>query len=206
MIAGAQLGLFSKPMLDIAPGFPGLTRTMLPGSPEDAAWFEYCPGWLCGHELLLEELARSVRFRQEERLMYERQVRVPRLYAVLPEDGAVPPILERARAQLNERYGESFERLSLGYYRDGADSVAWHGDYVARRLKAATVATLSVGAPRPFWLRPKAGGERVTLSLGWGDLLVMGGSCQRTWEHAVPKQKQAAPRIAIMFRPHWEEA
>jgi len=137
--------------------------------------------------------------------MYDREVRVPRLYAVLPEDGPIPPVLERARAELNERYGESFERLSLGYYRNGADSVAWHGDYVARRMQTATVATISIGAPRPFWLRPKAGGKRVALSLGWGDLLVMGGSCQRTWEHAVPKQKQAAPRIAIMFRPHWEE-
>lgn len=137
--------------------------------------------------------------------MYERQVTVPRLYAVLPEDGDVPGVLERARAALGARYGETFTRLSLGYYRDGADSVAWHGDYVARRMKSATVATISIGAPRPFWLRCKSGGQRLSFSLGWGDLIVMGGSCQRTWEHAVPKQRRAAARIAIMFRPDWEE-
>jgi len=114
-------------------------------------------------------------------------------------------VLEQARSALEARYGEAFARLSLGYYRNGADSVAWHGDYVARQMRDATVATISVGAPRPFWLRPKSGGPRISLSLGWGDLIVMGGSCQRTWEHAVPKQKRAAARIAIMFRPAWEE-
>jgi len=43
------------------------------------------------------------------------------------------------------------------------------------------------------------------MSLGDGDLLVMGGSCQRTWQHSVPKVRQAAPRIAIMFRPRRAE-
>jgi len=115
----------------------------------------------------------------------------------------VPEVLQQAREALSTRYGESFDRLSLGYYRDGQDSVAWHGDYVARKLETATVATISLGAPRSFFLRPKGGGPRTTLKLGWGDLLVMGGSCQRTFEHAVPKVKCAAPRLAVMFRPAW---
>jgi alkylated DNA repair dioxygenase AlkB len=84
--------------------------------------------------------------------------------------------------------------------------VAWHGDYVARRMTEALVATVSVGAPRRFLLRPKGGGPSIALSLGEGDLLVMGGSCQRTWDHCVPKVKRAEPRIAIMFRPIWKEA
>jgi len=124
---------------------------------------------------------------------------------MLPQDGPIPPVLEAARRAISARYGENFTRLSLGYYRDGRDSVAWHGDYVARRLPSATVATISVGAPRSFQLRRKAGRDRVTLALGWGDLLVMGGTCQRTWEHAVPKTSQAAARIAIMFRPVWHD-
>jgi alkylated DNA repair dioxygenase AlkB len=199
--ARSQLGLFGGEPAGIDSSFSQLVRTELPGG----AWLDYAPGWLGGHELLLQELASSVRWRSEERLMYERTVQVPRLYATLPEDGPVPPLLERARAAIGVRYGEAFERLSLGYYRDGRDSVAWHGDYVARRLPNATVATVSVGAPRVFYLRPKAGKQRLTLRLGWGDLLVMGGTCQRTWEHAVPKVRQAAPRIAIMFRPIWHE-
>lgn len=43
------------------------------------------------------------------------------------------------------------------------------------------------------------------MTLGWGDLMIMGGTCQRTWEHAVPKVSRANPRMAIMFRPEWEE-
>jgi alkylated DNA repair dioxygenase AlkB len=197
----AQLSLFGgQQAVAVVPAFERATRMVLPG--EDA-WVEYLPGFLAGQEQVFEALRSSVRWRQEQRVMYDKTVTVPRLYAVLPEDGPIPKVLEDARGVLSQRYGEAFERLSLGYYRDGADSVAWHGDYVARNMQRALVSTVSVGAPRPFHLRSKTTGERLTWSLGWGDLLVMGGSCQRTWEHAVPKQKQAAPRIAIMFRPTW---
>jgi alkylated DNA repair dioxygenase AlkB len=199
--ARSQLGLFTARELEIDTSFSKLTRTEL----ADGAWYDYAPGWLSGHERLLQELVGNVRWHQEERAMYERVVSVPRLYATLPHDGHIPMLLEDARRALEARYAEDFERLSLGYYRSGADSVAWHGDYVARRLPSATVATISVGAPRAFHLRHKASRARVTLALGWGDLLVMGGSCQRTWEHAIPKATQAAPRVAIMFRPVWQE-
>jgi len=108
---------------------------------------------------------------------------------------------------LSVRYGERFARVSLGYYRDGRDSVAFHGDRIARLLPQALVATVSVGASRRFLMRPAAGGASLAFSLGRGDLLVMGGSCQRTWQHAIPKSRTsgAQERIAIMFRPHWEE-
>jgi alkylated DNA repair dioxygenase AlkB len=128
---------------------------------------------------------------------------VPRLYALVPNDGEGHPVLEAIRLALSARYAEPLTRVSLGYYRDGGDSVAWHGDQVARRLPTAIVATVSVGAPRRFLLRPMGGGKSLALSLGFGDLLVMGGTCQRTWQHSVPKAKRAAPRIAIMFRPAW---
>jgi alkylated DNA repair dioxygenase AlkB len=137
--------------------------------------------------------------------MYERTVEVPRRYAVLNDGAALHPILEEMRAALDARYATRFERLSVALYRDGRDSVAWHGDYVARRMPEALVATISVGAPRKFLLRPSGGGKSMALSLGWGDLLVMGGSCQRTYQHAIPKVVRADPRIAIMFRPKWEE-
>jgi alkylated DNA repair dioxygenase AlkB len=201
VVARSQLSLFPASRRGIDVGFSKLTRTQL----TEGAWYDYAPGWLSGDEGLLQQLVASVSWHQEERAMYERVVAVPRLNATLPQDGPIPGLLEEARQALGARYGENFERLSLAYYRSGRDSVAWHGDYVARRLPTATVATISVGAPRSFHLRPKAGGARVTLALGWGDLLVMGGSCQRTWEHALPKLTQAAPRVAIMFRPIWHD-
>jgi len=47
------------------------------------------------------------------------------------------------------------------------------------------------------------GGASIPFHLGGGDLLVMGGTCQRTWRHGIPKVAQAGPRIALMFRPSW---
>jgi alkylated DNA repair dioxygenase AlkB len=196
-----QLDLFGggEPSFDAT--FSRLERTALSAD----AWFDYAPGWLSGHEALFSLLAGDVRWRKERRTMYERIVEVPRLVAGLPADGPVPPVLAEAQRALSERYGEVFSRIGLAFYRNGAESVAWHGDYVARKLPSALVATVSVGGPRRFLVRPKGGGQSLSLSLGWGDLLVMGGSTQRTFEHAIPKVTQAPARISIMFRPVWEE-
>ena len=196
-----QLGLFGggEPTFDGA--FEKLERSYLSAD----AWFDYAPGWLAGHEALFRTLLETVHFRREKRHMYERIVDVPRLIATLPDDGPVPAVIEAARTALSEHYGERFARIGLGYYRNGEESVAWHGDYVARKLASALVATLSVGTPRRFLLRPKGGGASIALTLGWGDLLVMGGSCQRTFEHSIPKVRSAGPRIAVMFRPVWDE-
>ena len=102
---------------------------------------------------------------------------------------------------LSRRYGLVFDRVGAALYRDGRDSVAMHGDRVLRDLPGDTlVATVSVGEPRKFVLRPRAPGEGLTLSLGWGDLVVMGGTIQRTWRHGVPKAAHAGPRISLMFR------
>ena len=77
------------------------------------------------------------------------------------------------------------------------------GPLAVEGMVEALVATVSVGAPRRFLLRRSGGGQSMPLSLGWGDLLVMGGTCQRTYQHAIPKVRQALPRISIMLRPNW---
>jgi alkylated DNA repair dioxygenase AlkB len=116
-------------------------------------------------------------------------------------------VLDEARAALSRHYtaelGEPFTTAGLCYYRDGRDSVAWHGDRIGRGAREDTmVAILSVGEPRDLALRPRGGGATRRLPLGHGDLVVMGGSCQRTWEHAIPKTARGAgPRISIQFRP-----
>lgn len=136
--------------------------------------------------------------------MYDRIVTVPRLVAALPDDGPGHPLLLEMRALLSLRYATDFTRITLGYYRTGADSVAWHGDTTARQLPEAVVATVSLGGPRRFLLRPQGAGRSLAFSLGHGDLFVMGGTCQRTWQHSIPKVSSAAPRIAVMFRPVWK--
>lgn len=199
----AQLKLFGmgeSPAIDAR--FASMERVVL----EHGAWLDVARGWLRGDSALFELLQARVAWRSESRVMYDRTVEVPRQYAVLPNDGkALHPVLAEMRGALDARYATRFDRLSVALYRDGRDSVAWHGDYVARRMKEAQVATVSVGAPRKFMLRPTGGGRSIALSLGWGDLLVMGGTCQRTYQHAIPKVTRADPRIAVMFRPVWKE-
>jgi alkylated DNA repair dioxygenase AlkB len=192
-----QVSLFGRDPLAIDASFAAMERIHL----GQGAWVDLARGWVAGHTELFASLE-SVSWRSEERAMYERTVAVPRLIATA-KDAPSLPIFDEMRAALDRRYGERFERLSFALYRDGRDSVAWHGDYVARRMPTATVATVSIGAPRRFLLRPTGGGPSRAFSLGWGDLLVMGGTCQRTWQHAIPKVARADPRIAIMFRPIW---
>ncbi|NMI56046.1 MULTISPECIES: alpha-ketoglutarate-dependent dioxygenase AlkB [unclassified Streptomyces] len=174
----------------------------------DGAWIDLLPGWLSGADALFARLVDEVPWRAERRQMYEHVVDVPRLLAYYRAGDALPhPILDEARRALSAHYarelGEPFTTAGLCYYRDGRDSVAWHGDRIGRGAREDTmVAILSVGAPRDLLLRPRRGGETVRRPLGHGDLIVMGGSCQRTWEHAIPKTARAAgPRISVQFRP-----
>ncbi|MEU7025848.1 alpha-ketoglutarate-dependent dioxygenase AlkB [Streptomyces sp. NPDC046275] len=204
-IPGLQGSLFDQGT-EIGPGpLTGLRRTVLGAG----AWVDHLPGWLHGADALFEELAATVPWQAEERRMYENVVAVPRLLAHYREGAPLPHLaLARARDALGAHYarelGEPFATAGLCLYRDGRDSVAWHGDRTGRSATHDTmVAILSLGDPRDLVFRPRGGGP-VTLRLpsGHGDLLVMGGSCQRTWEHAVPKTTRAVgPRISVQFRP-----
>lgn len=172
------------------------------------AWVDVRPGWLTGAGTLFERLVGGVPWRAERRQMYDRRVDVPRLLCFYDEHEPLPePILVQAREALSSHYapelGEPFRTAGLCYYRDGKDSVAWHGDRTGRgNTEDTMVAIVSVGAPRALLLRPRGGGHTLRYALGFGDLIVMGGSCQRTWEHAVPKTtKPVGPRISIQFRP-----
>ncbi|MET8752049.1 alpha-ketoglutarate-dependent dioxygenase AlkB [Streptomyces sp. NPDC059104] len=172
------------------------------------AWVDRLPGWLAGADALFERLAADVPWRAESRQMYDRRVEVPRLLASYGAGEPLPhPVLTEAREALGRHYaaelGEPFVTAGLCLYRDGRDSVAWHGDRTGRSATEDTmVAILSVGDPRDLVLRPRDGGPTLLrLPLGHGDLVVMGGSCQRTMEHAVPKSVRAVgPRISIQFR------
>jgi alkylated DNA repair dioxygenase AlkB len=185
------------------------------------AWVDFCPGWLAGSAEVFGALVETVPWRAEQRRMYDRVVAVPRLLCFYGEDAPLPdPVLTAAREALNAHYwpelGEPFRTAGLCLYRDGRDSVAWHGDTIGRgQFEDTMVAIVSLGSPRVLALRPRGGpagrgrggtaeqGARsLRFEVGHGDLLVMGGSCQRTWEHAVPKTSKAiGPRISVQFRP-----
>lgn len=173
------------------------------------AWIDVLPQWLVGADALFEALAQGVEWRAERRVMYERTVDVPRLLSFFGDREPLPhPALDTARSALSAHYaaelGEPFTTAGLCFYRDGRDGVAWHGDTIGRGGTEDTmVAIVSLGAPRHLVLRPRAGGPAaVRLPLGHGDLIVMGGSCQRSWEHAIPKTaRPVGPRISVQFRP-----
>jgi alkylated DNA repair dioxygenase AlkB len=183
---------------------PAVRRTTL----SRGAWIDLRPGFVTGSDALFARLARDVPWHGERRQMYERVVDVPRLLSFYDEDDTLPdPVLLQARSALSRHYagelGEPFCTAGLCVYRDGRDSVAWHGDTIGRsRTEDTMVAIVSVGTPRALLLRPRGGGRTLRHVLGHGDLIVMGGSCQRTWEHAIPKSaKPVGPRISIQFRP-----
>ncbi|MEM7340147.1 MAG: alpha-ketoglutarate-dependent dioxygenase AlkB [Actinomycetota bacterium] len=194
----AQPSLFGLDEPSIDARFCGLERHVL----DRGAWVDVQRGWLRGHQTLFDRLIGNVEWEQHTRPMYERMVEVPRLTGGRPS-GPGFEVLDVAAEALAARYGAAFERIGVALYRTGRDSVAWHGDQIARERHQALVATVSVGEPRKFCLRPKNGGPSRSMHLGHGDLVVMGGTCQRTWDHAVPKVAQAGPRIAVMFRPIW---
>jgi alkylated DNA repair dioxygenase AlkB len=190
-----QLSLLGRDQPRFDPDLGGLARTELTAG----AWVDYLPGWVRGHAQLFEELERTADWRSETRVMYERTVEVPRLTASY-QPGRDHPVVAELSAALGARYRIGLERITMALYRDGRDSVAWHGDRNGRDLPRCIVGIVSLGEPRRFLMRPKGGGESLAFQVGWGDLLVMGGTAQRTWEHGVPKVKHAGPRLSIMFR------
>ncbi len=171
------------------------------------AWLDVQRSWLPQADDVLATLVRDVPWRAERRQMYDRLVDVPRLtYTYMIDEDLPHPMLLEARETLSAHYepelGEPFRTAGCCYYRDGRDSVAWHGDTIGRGSTHDTmVAIVSVGDPRRLALRPRGGGESISVEMGHGDLVVMGGSCQRTWEHAVPKVAAAGPRVSVQFRP-----
>lgn len=202
---------YQPSMLDLAEAGPSLgplagriTRHQL----TRGAWADHVPGWVRGSDQVLDALLRQVPWRAERRTMYDAEVDVPRLLCWYAAGRPLPhPTLTAARETLTRHYaaelGEPFVTAGMCLYRDGRDSVAWHGDTIGRGAHADTmVAIVSFGSPRALLLRPRGGGTSLRFPLGHGDLVVMGGSCQRTWEHAIPKTaRPVGPRVSVQFRP-----
>lgn len=199
-----QSSLFDLAPLDFDRTFSRVERIQL----DQSAWVDVQPGWVSGSEALFRTLVETLRWGQRTRYLYEQHRIEPRLTSGWHAEHGQPldpPILEAMRAALSERYRVRLDSAGFNLYRDGQDSVAWHRDTIARRIKDPVVALVSLGEPRKFLLRPRGGGTSRPFMLGHGDLLVTGGDAQRTWEHAVPKVAHAGPRISIAFR-HGGEA
>lgn len=165
---------------------------------DERSWVDVARNWLTGADAVLD----AVDWRQGRRRMWDRMVDDPRLSRWYRDGDPLPhPVFAEVRDALSCRYGARFGTLGLNFYRDGSDSVAPHADRELRNLDDGLVAIVTLGARRPFLVRPKGGGRSIDLAPASGDLLVMGGACQAGWEHGVPKVTRATgPRISATWR------
>jgi len=197
---GLQGSLFDGGRPAVDESFAGLRRIAL----DERSWVDHEPGWLAGSDELFAELVETGRFAQRTVRMYDRTVLEPRLtagWATEVDSSDVPAALRQVAGALSRRYGVEFDRIWVNLYRDGRDSVAWHGDRNRHSHTDPLVATVSLGARRRFLLRPVGGRPQLELHPGHGDLVVMGGACQHEWEHTVPKAARAVgPRMSITLR------
>ena len=164
------------------------------------AWIDWAPTWLPGSDAWLARLRDDLQWRSARRPMYDRMVDVPRLMAHFDRsDHQLPPALNELALPFEDHYRCSFPTVGCNWYRDGNDSVAWHADRV-RTPGDSIVAIIGVGERRPFLIRPSTGGPSRKWLVGDGDLIVLGGTIQSGWQHAVPKVRHAGERISIMIR------
>lgn len=193
-LQGTLLGS-AEPAVDAT--FGGVERVGL----DDEAWVDLVPAWVMGADRLFDDLLTRVRWQGRRVHMYDKVLDQPRLNGTL-DDGERPEVVEQMRRLLSDRYDVDFTSVRANLYRDGRDSVAWHADRHARAPSDpdVVIAILSLGSPRRFLLRPRGGGPSVGYVVTSGDLLVMGGACQRDWQHTVPKMAHAGPRLSITFR------
>jgi alkylated DNA repair dioxygenase AlkB len=177
--------------------FATATRIQL----DDTSWVDHVQGWLAGDTELAELLMQQAGWEQRSRWMYTRVVEEPRLTAEYPVIADAPqPVLHYLADVLSAQYQRPYARLWMNWYRDNNDGAGWHADRPQNKLDQAVIPVLSLGATRRFLIRPAAGGPSTPIVTHGGDLVVMGGRCQKDYVHCVPKQKQpAGARLSLNF-------
>ena len=178
---------------------------------DETAWVDVSRGWLAGADALFGHLLADVPWQTSRLFRYDHFVEERRLGSSWRSGTPLPhPALAEATRALQYRYKAQFGGFGLIQYRDGGDGQAFHRDTDMRWLDDTVIAILSLGARRPWLLRPRTSrfdhspgrGATHDLAPGPGDLIVMGGSTQAGWEHSVPYLlgQQVAPRISIQWR------
>ncbi len=185
----------AKPRFDAT--FATRVRTPL----DATSWIELVPGWLANPDALFAELLDALPWEQRERYMYTGMVTEPRLTAELDGFADAPtPLLAEAAQILSTHYGVRYDGLWCNLYRDGRDSTAWHGDRISCQREDCIVPVLTLGSSRRFLVKPREGGPSLVLRPQAGDLVVMGGRCQRDFVHSVPKTAEpCGARISLNF-------
>lgn len=172
---------------------------------DDSGSIAYYPHFLSSHEAgdAFDELLASVAWRSERRVMYEREVDVPRLVASFRiGEVELPPALARILPGVERASAAAFNSIGLNLYRNGADSVAPHNDTLRELVDGQPIALLSLGATRRMTIRSKQPPRRaLDIDLEAGSLLLMSYRTQLTYDHAIPKVAyDVGARISAAFR------
>lgn len=193
-----------RPELEIDRQVP-VERTSLG---DGRSWVDLSRGVLRRPDELFEHLLDTASWSQGAVWRYERYVEERRLGAAVPHDEITA--LRQMKMHVESRYRVRLGAPAVILYRDGNDFQALHSDRQMKWLDETLIAILVLGAERPFRLRPRGdwrdpearadSSRDVVLRPGHGDLLVMGGRCQRDWLHAVPEDTITEPRISVSWR------
>lgn len=177
---------------------------------DDRCWVDMVRGLIPGAQQVHDDLARDARWRNGRTFRYERWVADVRRGATQSGDRRHPALIE-VETWLVRHYRVRFSGVVLSEYRHGREGLGFHRDRAMTWLDETLVALLSLGAQRPWLMRPDSGRpvidpddalrDAIDLAPANGDLLVMGGQCQRSWLHAVPPVAGAVhSRISAQWR------
>lgn len=196
-----QLNLFDGdehdqlPSLQVA-AFESVSRHQL----DDDSWITHVHGLVAGDVALMQQLGALPGWEQRSRWMYDRNVLEPRLTNEFHDVSRAPGFLVTLTEALSDYCDVPYDSIWLNWYRDERESTSWHADRPANEPETAVVPVVSLGATRRFLIRPNGGGSSVAFTPAGGDVIIMGGRCQRDWQHCVPKQRaRAGGRISLNF-------
>ena len=178
---------------------------------DGTSWVDVARGWVTGADELFEALLGGVDWRTSRLFRYDHWVEERRLGSFWSRGRPLPhPAMGPLTQALQRQYKVLFDGFGILQYRDGRDGQAFHRDTDMRWLDDTVIAIVSLGARRPWYLRPRTNryddspgkGATHDLAPGPGDLIVMGGRCQADWEHSVPylARQVVGTRISLQWR------
>lgn len=181
------------------------------------ASLSYYPNFFDASEAdtIFMELLKTTPWQQDSITVFGKTHPQPRLTALFGNDGkpytysniTMQPhpwsnLLQKIKYQIETICNTDFTTVLVNLYRDGKDSNGWHADNEKELGKNPTIASLSFGSERVFQLQHNLDKNlKQKIILEHGSLLIMEGTTQHYWKHAIPKTaKPINPRINLTFR------
>ena len=175
---------------------------------DESSWVDVVRGFVPRAGDVHDELVARVPWEQGRVFRYERWIDEPRLSGWQSGSGRHQALVE-VEHWISRRYRVRFDGVALAHYRDERDGVGFHRDRELRWLEDTVIGVLTMGASRPWLMRPLTGHKAesgdmtgvIDLSPASGDLLIMGGRCQAAWLHAVPQTRgRVRSRVSAQWR------